>query len=188
MRNEGRRIRQAFIAPEDISSCLRTIHRLSLLLWRIFPVIKDCSRRSPKGRIFTAQRRRKCWHWIVTGEQRRSAKAINFGLIYGMSAASVFLASLIFRVRGAEVYGSLHFERYGVLEYMERTRAQARTRLCGNAGGTPPLPDIKSATRRGGAQGRAARRSVTMQERLPISSKRHDCRRYWLQAEQYACG
>ncbi|SUG03016.1 DNA polymerase I [Salmonella enterica subsp. enterica serovar Hartford] len=42
-----------------ISSCLRTIHRLSCVLWRIFPVIKGCSRRSPKGKIFTAQRRRK---------------------------------------------------------------------------------------------------------------------------------
>ncbi|MEY6431220.1 DNA polymerase I [Thioalkalicoccus limnaeus] len=62
----------------------------------------------------------------VTGEQRRSAKAINFGLIYGMSAFG--LARQLGIDRGAaQEYVDRYFARYpGVRAYMERTRAQAR--------------------------------------------------------------
>ena len=61
----------------------------------------------------------------VTSDQRRSAKAINFGLIYGMSAHG--LAKQIGCDRGqAKIYMDRYFARYpGVLDYMERTRAQA---------------------------------------------------------------
>ena len=61
----------------------------------------------------------------VTGEQRRSAKAINFGLIYGIGAFG--LARQLGIPRGeAQRYMDLYFERYpGVLDYMERTRQQA---------------------------------------------------------------
>jgi DNA polymerase-1 len=61
----------------------------------------------------------------VTNEQRRSAKAVNFGLIYGMS--SFGLAKQIGVDRSiAQKYIDKYFQRYpGVLEYMERTRRQA---------------------------------------------------------------
>jgi DNA polymerase I len=62
----------------------------------------------------------------VTGEQRRSAKAINFGLIYGMSAFG--LARQLGIERGAaQEYVDRYFQRYpGVKAFMDRTRAQAR--------------------------------------------------------------
>jgi DNA polymerase-1 len=62
----------------------------------------------------------------VTSDQRRSAKAINFGLIYGMSAFG--LAKQLNIGRGeAQAYVDRYFERYpGVHDYMERTRAKAR--------------------------------------------------------------
>jgi DNA polymerase-1 len=61
----------------------------------------------------------------VSGEQRRKAKAINFGLIYGMSAFG--LARQLHLDRGeAQRYIDVYFERYpGVREYMDRTRALA---------------------------------------------------------------
>jgi DNA polymerase-1 len=62
----------------------------------------------------------------VTAEQRRSAKAINFGLIYGMSAFG--LAKQLGIERGqAQAYVDRYFERYpGVRRYMDETRASAR--------------------------------------------------------------
>jgi DNA polymerase-1 len=61
----------------------------------------------------------------VSAEQRRSAKAINFGLIYGMSAFGLARQLGIER-SAAQAYVDLYFERYpGVREFMERTRAEA---------------------------------------------------------------
>ena len=62
----------------------------------------------------------------VSGDQRRAAKAINFGLMYGMSAFG--LARQLGIGRGeAQDYIALYFSRYpGVRDYMERTRQQAR--------------------------------------------------------------
>ena len=62
----------------------------------------------------------------VTKEQRRRAKAVNFGLIYGMSAFGLAKQLGIGRDE-AQQYITLYFERYpGVLDYMERTQKQAR--------------------------------------------------------------
>lgn len=63
----------------------------------------------------------------VTADQRRSAKAINFGLIYGMSAFGLARQLNIPRAE-AQRYMDLYFERYpGVLSYMEKTREQAKS-------------------------------------------------------------
>lgn len=92
----------------------------------------------------------------VTNEQRRSAKAINFGLIYGMSAFGLSRQLNIPR-KESQKYMDLYFERYpGVLEYMERTRAQAKEKGYVETldGRRLYLPDIKSsnAARRAGAE------------------------------------
>jgi DNA polymerase-1 len=61
----------------------------------------------------------------VTDEQRRKAKAVNFGLIYGMSAFGLAKQIGVAREE-AQAYIDLYFQRYpGVLDYMERTRALA---------------------------------------------------------------
>jgi DNA polymerase-1 len=62
----------------------------------------------------------------VSGEQRRKAKAINFGLIYGMSAFGLAKQLHLGR-QEAQQYIDRYFERYpGVADYMDRTRAVAR--------------------------------------------------------------
>ncbi|MGL4485910.1 MAG: DNA polymerase I [Yersinia sp. (in: enterobacteria)] len=125
---EGRRIRQAFIAPKgyrimaaDYSQIeLRIMAHLSQDkgLLAAFSAGKDIHR-ATAAEVFDMPLQ------SVTNEQRRRAKAINFGLIYGMSAFG--LARQLNIPRGeAQRYMDLYFERYpGVLEYMERTRKQA---------------------------------------------------------------
>ncbi|MFV8797406.1 DNA polymerase I [Yersinia sp. LJYL362] len=156
---EGRRIRQAFIAPEgyrimaaDYSQIeLRIMAHLSQDkgLLAAFAAGKDIHR-ATAAEVFGLPLEK------VTNEQRRSAKAINFGLIYGMSAFG--LARQLNIPRGeAQRYMDLYFERYpGVLEYMERTRKQAAEQgyVTTLDGRRLYLPDIHSrnATRRKAAE------------------------------------
>jgi DNA polymerase-1 len=128
---EGRRIRQAFIAPEgclllaaDYSQIeLRIMAHLSgdEGLRRAFAEGADVHR-ATASEIFGIGADR------VSAEQRRAAKAINFGLIYGMSAFG--LAQQLGIDRGAaQRYVDQYFERYpGVRAYMDLTREQARER------------------------------------------------------------
>jgi DNA polymerase-1 len=85
----------------------------------------------------------------VTPEERRSAKAVNFGLIYGMSAFG--LARQLGIDRGAaQKYVDLYFERYpGVKAFMDRIRAQAREQGYVETvrGRRLYLPDIRSKNR-----------------------------------------
>lgn len=156
---EGRRIRQAFIAPEDyvIVSAdysqieLRIMAHLSRDegLLKAFAEGKDIHR-ATAAEVFGMPME------SVTGEQRRSAKAINFGLIYGMSAFGLARQLNIPR-KEAQKYMDLYFERYpGVLEYMERTRAQAKEQGYVETldGRRLYLPDIASSNgaRRAGAE------------------------------------
>ncbi|WP_240096582.1 DNA polymerase I [Thermomonas flagellata] len=125
---EGRRIRAAFVAPPgrrivsfDYSQIeLRIMAHLSQdpALLRAFAQGADIHRATAAevlGKPLEA----------VTAEERRAAKAINFGLIYGMGAFG--LARQLGIDRGqAQDYIALYFSRYpGVRDYMERTRAQA---------------------------------------------------------------
>ncbi|MDH3972476.1 MAG: DNA polymerase, partial [Gammaproteobacteria bacterium] len=126
---EGRRIRQAFIAgPErlllaaDYSQIeLRIMAHLSsdAGLLSAFSAGEDVHR-ATAAEVFGVLPE------AVSNEQRRSAKAINFGLIYGMSAFG--LAKQLGIPRGAaQEYIDLYFARYpGVYAYMEATREQAR--------------------------------------------------------------
>ena len=126
--DEGRRIRQAFIARNgycimaaDYSQIeLRIMAHLSQDkgLLKAFAEGKDIHR-ATAAEVFGVPLNE------VTADQRRSAKAINFGLIYGMSAFG--LARQLGIPRGeAQRYMDLYFERYpGVLEYMARTREHA---------------------------------------------------------------
>jgi DNA polymerase-1 len=125
---EGRRVRQAFIAPPghlllaaDYSQIeLRIMAHLSEDpgLCRAFAEDQDVHR-ATAAEVFAVDLD------AVTGEQRRRAKAINFGLIYGMSAFG--LARQLGLERGeAQGYIDRYFERYpGVRAYMDRTRAMA---------------------------------------------------------------
>ncbi len=125
---EGRRIRQAFVAPAgrvllaaDYSQIeLRIMAHLSadVGLTGAFEAGLDVHR-ATAAEVFGVALD------LVSDDQRRSAKAINFGLIYGMSAFG--LARQLGIPRGeAQDYIDRYFERYpGVREYMDRTRRQA---------------------------------------------------------------
>ena len=85
----------------------------------------------------------------VTSEQRRGAKAINFGLIYGMSAFGLAKQLNVAR-NEAQTYIDLYFERYpGVLDYMERSKQFARDHgyVETLAGRRLYLPDIGAKNR-----------------------------------------
>jgi DNA polymerase-1 len=126
---EGRRIRQAFIAAPghslvaaDYSQIeLRIMAHLSgdASLLKAFAEDRDVHQ-ATAAEVFGLPLD------AVSADQRRSAKAINFGLIYGMSAFG--LARQLGIGRGeAQRYVDLYFERYpGVKRYMDETRRQAR--------------------------------------------------------------
>jgi DNA polymerase-1 len=146
---EGRRIRQAFIAPQgwcllaaDYSQIeLRIMAHLSgdAGLTLAFAQDRDIHQ-ATAGEVFGGDLA------AVTADQRRSAKAINFGLIYGMSAFG--LARQLGIERGAaQNYVNRYFERYpGVKRYMDTTRALARERGYVETvfGRRLYLPDIRS--------------------------------------------
>jgi DNA polymerase-1 len=126
---EGRRIREAFIAPAgsvivsaDYSQIeLRIMAHLSrdAGLLRAFSAGEDVHRHTA-SEIFGIDSA------AVTSEQRRYAKVINFGLIYGMSAFGLATQLGIER-SAAQQYMERYFLRYpGVRDYMERTREAAR--------------------------------------------------------------
>ncbi|HTV96904.1 MAG TPA: DNA polymerase I [Steroidobacteraceae bacterium] len=126
---EGRRIRQAFIAPPgqrlvaaDYSQIeLRIMAHLSgdESLLAAFREDRDVHQATAAEVLGIALAE-------VSAEQRRSAKAVNFGLIYGMSAFGLARQLGIGR-SDAQRYVDRYFERYpGVRRYMEETRAQAR--------------------------------------------------------------
>ncbi len=156
---EGRRVRQAFIPREgnkfvaaDYSQIeLRIMAHLSgdKGLLDAFAHGKDIHK-ATASEVFGVPLDE------VTTEQRRSAKAINFGLIYGMSAFGLSKQLNIPR-NEAQKYMDLYFERYpGVLEYMDSTRESAKDKGYVETvfGRRLYLPDIKASNgaRRKGAE------------------------------------
>ena len=125
---EGRRIRQAFVAPQGYKLLAADYSQIELRIMAHLaqdPGLLDAFRHDRDVHKATASEVFGVELDDVTTDQRRSAKAINFGLIYGMSAHG--LAKQIGCDRGqAQMYMDRYFARYpGVLDYMERTRQQA---------------------------------------------------------------
>jgi DNA polymerase-1 len=126
---EGRRIRQAFIAPEGRRIVAADYSQIELRIMAHLSGDEGLRRAFAEGRDVhqaTASEVFEVGLDEVSGDQRRKAKAINFGLIYGMSAFG--LAKQLHLGRNeAQQYIDRYFERYpGVREYMDRTRELAR--------------------------------------------------------------
>jgi DNA polymerase-1 len=146
----GRRIRKAFVAPKDmvILACDYSQIELRIMahisgdegLLKAFREDVDVHR-ATAGEVFDTP------YEEVTANQRRAAKAINFGLMYGMSAFG--LARQLDVERGeAQKYMDTYFARYpGVLAFMERTRKLAREQGYVETlfGRRLYLPDIKAS-------------------------------------------
>jgi len=126
---EGRRIRQAFIAPEGAKIFAADYSQIELRimahlsgdegLLEAFAQGKDIHR-ATAAEIFGESIDK------VSKEQRRAAKAVNFGLIYGMSAFGLAKQLNVSRSEAAD-YVTLYFKRYpGVKHYMEDTREKAK--------------------------------------------------------------
>ncbi|WP_083340935.1 DNA polymerase I [Chromobacterium amazonense] len=156
---EGRRVREAFIAPAgwqivsaDYSQIeLRIMAHLSddEGMLKAFASGEDIHR-ATAAEVFGVDLS------SVTSDQRRAAKAINFGLIYGMSAFGL-AAQLDIERSAAQQYIDRYFMRYpGVAEYMQTTREKAREQGYVETvfGRRLYLPDIKlsNPARRAGAE------------------------------------
>jgi len=126
---EGRRIRQAFIAPKGYQILAADYSQIELRIMAHLSCDAGLVRAFNEGQdvhTATASEVFEVALDAVSGEQRRKAKAINFGLIYGMSAFGLARQLHLGRSE-AQQYIDRYFERYpGVADYMERTRAVAR--------------------------------------------------------------
>ena len=125
---EGRRVRQAFVAPQDCRIVAADYSQIELRimahlsedpsLLSAFAAGEDIHR-ATAAEVFAVTKDN------VTSDMRRNAKAINFGLIYGMSAFGLARQLNIGRKQAAE-YIELYFERYpGVQNYMNTIRHTA---------------------------------------------------------------
>ncbi len=125
---EGRRIRQAFIAPHGYKIMAVDYSQIELRIMAHLSGDKALLEAFQQGKDIHAATAAEILGTTidqVTSEQRRRAKAVNFGLIYGMSAFG--LAKQLGIPRGeAQHYMDTYFERYpGVMQYMEDTRSTA---------------------------------------------------------------
>ena len=156
---EGRRIREAFVAPPgfQIASAdysqveLRIMAHISEdeALLRAFRENMDVHRATASEVFGVAPQ-------DVSSEQRRYAKVINFGLIYGMSSFGL-ARNLGIETKAAAAYIDRYFQRYpGVRQYMDETRLSAKSRGYVETvfGRRLYLPEINSPNgpRRGGAE------------------------------------
>jgi DNA polymerase-1 len=187
---EGRRIRQAFIAPQDYVIVSADYSQIELRIMAHLSRDKGLLTAFAEGQDIHRATAAEVFGMSlesVTGEQRRSAKAINFGLIYGMSAFGLSRQLNIPR-KESQKYMDLYFERYpGVLQYMESTRAQAKEKGYVETldGRRLYLPDIKSsnAARRAGAE-RAAINAPMQGTAADIIKRAMIAVDTWLEKEQ----
>ncbi|MEI8599442.1 DNA polymerase I [Vibrio sp. M60_M31a] len=159
---EGRRIRQAFVAPTGYKILAVDYSQIELRIMAHLSgdqALLDAFRDGKDIHAATAAEIMGVGIDQVSGEQRRRAKAVNFGLIYGMSAFG--LAKQLGIPRGeAQTYMDKYFERYpGVMQYMEDTRSAAADQGYVETifGRRLHLPEIKS---RNGMRRKAAERAA----------------------------
>ncbi|WP_282177205.1 DNA polymerase I [Vibrio nereis] len=159
---EGRRIRQAFIAPHGYKIMAVDYSQIELRIMAHLSGDKALLEAFQQGKDIHAATAAEIMGTTidqVSSEQRRRAKAVNFGLIYGMSAFG--LAKQLGIPRGeAQEYMDRYFERYpGVMQYMEDTRSTAAEQGYVETifGRRLHLPEIKS---RNGVRRKAAERAA----------------------------
>ena len=159
---EGRRIRQAFVAPTGYKILAVDYSQIELRIMAHLSgdqALLDAFREGKDIHAATAAEIMGVGIDQVSSEQRRRAKAVNFGLIYGMSAFG--LAKQLGIPRGeAQTYMDKYFERYpGVMQYMEDTRSAAADQGYVETifGRRLHLPEIKS---RNGMRRKAAERAA----------------------------
>jgi DNA polymerase-1 len=125
---EGRRIRQAFVAPTGYKLLAADYSQIELRIMAHLSGdegLMNAFRHNLDVHTATAAEVFKVELADVTSDQRRSAKAINFGLIYGMGAQKLG-KDIGVDTKTAKAYIDTYFARYpGVRQYMDRTRAQA---------------------------------------------------------------
>ncbi|MFT6028450.1 MAG: DNA polymerase-1 [Oleiphilaceae bacterium] len=125
---EGRRIRQAFVAPKGYKLIAADYSQIELRIMAHLSQDKGLLTAFSKGEDVHKATAAEVFDVSVddvTNDQRRKAKAINFGLIYGMSAFGLAKQIKVAR-HEAQQYIERYFERYpGVLSYMDSIRAQA---------------------------------------------------------------
>ncbi|MEK9933354.1 MAG: DNA polymerase I [Luminiphilus sp.] len=125
---EGRRIRQAFIAPPGSKIVAADYSQIELRIMAHLSQDNGLLTAFAEGLDVHSATAAEVFGVdidAVSGDQRRKAKAINFGLIYGMSAFGLGKQLGIGR-NEAQEYIDLYFARYpGVAEYMARTRESA---------------------------------------------------------------
>ncbi|NOI31070.1 DNA polymerase I [Vibrio coralliilyticus] len=160
--DEGRRIRQAFIAPHGYKIMAVDYSQIELRIMAHLSgdkALLDAFQQGKDIHAATAAEIIGVDIEQVSAEQRRRAKAVNFGLIYGMSAFG--LAKQLGIPRGeAQQYMDTYFERYpGVMQYMEDTRSAAAEQGYVETifGRRLHLPEIKS---RNGMRRKAAERAA----------------------------
>ncbi len=156
---EGRRVRKAFIARDGYKIVAADYSQIELRIMAHLSGDKGLLDAFAHGKDIhraTASEVFNVAEGDVTDNQRRSAKAINFGLIYGMSAFGLAKQLHVSR-QEAQEYMDLYFKRYpGVLDYMDRTREFAKQHGYVETvfGRRLYLPEIKSSNgaRRKGAE------------------------------------
>lgn len=126
---EGRLIRQAFIAPHNCSILSVDYSQIELRIMAHFSKDKALLNAFNSGLDIHKATASEIFNIpldVVTSEERRRAKAVNFGLIYGMSAFGLAKQLGVART-DAQDYINMYFNRYpAVLEYMDNTRKIAR--------------------------------------------------------------